>query len=147
MNKKIIKKIRIDKIKGGMANPSPPIGPILGSSGLNIMDFCKQFNYRTQDKKGQICPVILNVYEDKSFDFIIRYPPISIQLFELTKLKKGSKEPNRIKIAKITWSQVKIIAENKMPDLNCFSINSAISMISGTARSMGIEISEIPIEK
>lgn len=141
MAKKIIKKLRIEKIKGGSANPSPPIGPILGGAGVNIMDFCKQFNARTQDKQGQVCPVIITVYEDKSFDFIVRNSPVSIQLFEAVKLKKGSKEPNRIKVAKVNWDQVKTIAENKMSDLNCFSVESAISMVAGTARSMGIEVS------
>lgn len=141
MAKKIIKKLRIEKIKGGLANPSPPIGPILGSSGVNIMEFCKQFNMRTKDKHGAICPVIITVYEDKSFDFIIRNSPVSTQLLDAAKLKKGSKEPNRIKVGKITWDQIKIISNNKMSDLNCFTLDSAISMVAGTARSMGIEIS------
>lgn len=141
MAKKIIKKLRIEKIKGGLANPSPPIGPILGSSGVNIMEFCKQFNMRTKDKHGEICPVIITVYEDKSFDFIIRNSPVSTQLLDAAKLKKGSKEPNRIKVGKITWDQIKIISNNKMSDLNCFTLDSAISMVAGTARSMGIEIS------
>lgn len=141
MSKKIIKKLRIEKIKGGLANPSPPIGPILGSSGVNIMEFCKQFNLRTKDKHGEICPVIITVYEDKSFDFIIRNSPVSTQLLDVIKVKKGSKEPNRIKVGKITWDQIKIISNNKMSDLNCFTLDSAISMVAGTARSMGIEIS------
>ncbi|XOD67158.1 MAG: 50S ribosomal protein L11 [Flavobacteriales bacterium Tduv] len=140
MAKKIIKKLRIEKIKGGAANPSPPIGPILGGAGVNIMDFCKQFNTRTQYKQGQVCPVVITVYEDKSFDFIVRNPPVSIQLFETAKLKKGSKEPNRTKVAKVSWDQIKTIAENKMSDFNCFSIESAMSMVAGTARSMGIEV-------
>ncbi|XCI75574.1 MAG: 50S ribosomal protein L11 [Flavobacteriales bacterium] len=141
MAKKIIKRLRIEKIKGGAANPSPPIGPILGGAGVNIMNFCKQFNARTQDKQGQVCPVVITVYEDKSFEFIVRNPPVSIQLFELTKLKKGSKEPNRTKVAKVDWNQIKTIAENKMSDLNCFRLESAMSMVAGTARSMGIEVS------
>ncbi|XOD69269.1 MAG: 50S ribosomal protein L11 [Flavobacteriales bacterium AspAUS03] len=144
MAKKIIKKLRIEKIKGGVANPSPPIGPILGGSGVNIMDFCKQFNARTQDKQGQVCPVVVTVYEDKSFEFIVRNPPVSVQLFEATKLKKGSKESNRTKVAKVDWDQIKTIVENKMSDLNCFTLESAMSMVAGTARSMGIEVSGPP---
>lgn len=140
MLKKIIKKIKIEKIKGGAANPSPPIGPILGSAGVNIMDFCKQFNSRTEQKKGQICPVLITVYEDKSFDFIIKTPPISVQLLNAANVKKGSKEPNKVKIGKVTWDQVVNISNNKMLDFNCSKIESAISMVLGTARSMGIEI-------
>lgn len=140
MLKKIIKKIKIEKIKGGSANPSPPIGPILGSSGVNIMDFCKEFNSRTKDRQGQICPVLITVYEDKSFDFIIKHPPVSIQLLNAANIKKGSKEPNKIKIGKITWDQVINISNNKMSDFNCYKIESAISMVLGTARSMGIEV-------
>lgn len=142
MVKKIIKKLRIEKIKGGLANPAPPIGPILGSSGVNIMEFCKQYNARTKDKQGLICPVIITVYEDKSFDFIIRQAPVSIQLLDAAKIKKGSKEPNRMKIGKITWNQIKNISNNKMSDLNCFTLESAINMVAGTARSMGLEISD-----
>lgn len=140
MQKKIIKIIKIEKIKGGVANPSPPIGPILGSAGVNIMEFCKQFNERTKNKQGQICPVLIKIYEDKSFEFIIKSPPVSLQLLQELNIQKGSKEPNRFKIGKITWDQIKKIANNKILDLNCFKIESAISMITGTARSMGIEI-------
>ncbi|WP_185866456.1 50S ribosomal protein L11 [Blattabacterium cuenoti] len=138
--KKIVKKIKIQKINGGNANPAPPIGPILGSSGVNIMEFCKQYNSRTQKWKGKICPVIITVYEDKSFSFLIKQPPVSIQLINLIKAEKGSREPNRSKIGKISLDQIRMIAKNKMEDMNCFSIDSAISMISGTARSMGIEV-------
>ncbi|AEU09222.1 MULTISPECIES: 50S ribosomal protein L11 [Blattabacterium] len=140
MGKKIVKKIKIQKINGGNANPSPPIGPILGSSGVNIMEFCKKYNLKTKERKGEICPVIITIYEDKSFSFIIKKPPISIQLLNIIKVEKGSKEPNRSKIGKISLNQIKMIAKNKMEDLNCYSIKSAISMICGTARSMGIEI-------
>ncbi len=128
------------QIKGGAANPSPPVGPALGSKGVNIMEFCKQFNARTQDKAGKIIPVIITVYKDKSFDFIIKTPPVAVQLKEAAKLQKGSKEPNRDKVATITWDQVKEIAEVKMPDLNCFTVESAMSMVAGTARSMGINV-------
>ncbi|AWU43622.1 50S ribosomal protein L11 [Blattabacterium sp. (Cryptocercus kyebangensis)] len=140
MDKKIVKKIKIQKINGGNANPSPPIGPILGSSGVNIMEFCKQYNLRTQERKGKICPVLLTIYEDKSFSFVIKKPPVSIQLLNIIQVEKGSKEPNRSKIGKISLNQIKMIAKNKMEDLNCSSIESAISMVCGTARSMGIEI-------
>ncbi|WP_185868902.1 50S ribosomal protein L11 [Blattabacterium cuenoti] len=139
-NKKIIKKIKIQKINGGKATPAPPVGPILGSSGVNIMEFCKQYNSRTQEKKGEMCPVIITVYEDKSFSFIIKKPPVSTQLLNIMKKEKGSKESNRSKIGKISISEVEMIAKNKMEDLNCYSIESAISMVSGSARSMGIEI-------
>ncbi len=128
------------QIKGGAANPSPPVGPALGSKGVNIMDFCKQFNARTQDKAGKVLPVIITVYADKSFDFIIKTPPVAVQLKEAAKLKSGSAEPNRKKVAEITWDQVKEIAEVKMPDLNCFTVESAMRMVAGTARSMGITI-------
>jgi large subunit ribosomal protein L11 len=128
------------QIKGGAANPSPPVGPALGSKGVNIMEFCKQFNGRTQEMAGKILPVIITVYKDKSFDFIIKAPPVAIQLLEATKQKKGSAEPNRKKIAAVTEEQVKEIAENKMKDLNCFTIESAMSMVAGTARSMGITV-------
>jgi len=132
------------QVKGGAANPSPPIGPALGSKGVNIMEFCKQFNARTQDKAGQVLPVIITVYKDKSFEFIIKTPPVAVQLLQATKIKKGSSEPNRAKIATITWEQVKEIAENKMPDLNAFTIESAMRMVAGTARSMGIKIKGTP---
>ncbi|MBQ8018951.1 MAG: 50S ribosomal protein L11 [Paludibacteraceae bacterium] len=128
------------QIKGVAANPSPPVGPALGSKGINIMDFCKQFNARTQDKAGKVLPVVITYYADKSFDFVIKTPPVAIQLKELTKQKSGSAEPNRKKIAEITWDQVKVIAEDKMKDLNCFTVESAMSMVAGTARSMGISV-------
>lgn len=128
------------QIKGGAANPSPPIGPALGSKGVNIMEFCKQFNAKTQDKAGKILPVIITVYNDKSFDFIVKTPPVPVQLKEYSKAAKGSAEPNRKKVASVTWEQVKEIAQEKMPDLNCFTIESAMSMVAGTARSMGISV-------
>lgn len=129
------------QIKGGAANPSPPVGPALGAKGVNIMEFCKQFNGRTQDKAGKVLPVVITVYADKSFDFIIKTPPAAVQLLEAAKLKSGSAEPNRKKVANITWDQVKGIAEDKMEDLNCFTVESAMKMVAGTARSMGITIS------
>jgi large subunit ribosomal protein L11 len=129
------------QVKGGQANPAPPIGPALGSKGVNIMEFCKQFNARTQDKNGQVLPVVLTVYRDKSFDFVIKTPPTPILLLEALKLKAGSKESNRIKMGSVTWDQVKTIAEIKMPDLNCFTVESAMKMVSGTARSLGITVS------
>ena len=125
------------QIKGGAANPSPPVGPALGSKGVNIMDFCKQFNARTQDKAGKVLPVIITVYSDKSFDFVVKQPPVAIQLKEAAKIKSGSAQPNRTKVAEITWDQVKAIAEDKMPDLNCFTIEAAMRMVAGTARSTG----------
>ena len=128
------------QIKAGAANPSPPVGPALGSKGVNIMDFCKQFNARTQDQAGKIIPVIIQVYGDKSFDFITKQPPVAIQLLEAAKLKSGSAEPNRKKVASISWDQVKQIAEGKMSDLNAFEVEKAMSMVAGTARSMGITI-------
>jgi large subunit ribosomal protein L11 len=128
------------QIKGGAANPSPPVGPALGSKGLNIMDFCKQFNARTQDKAGKVLPVVITYYADKSFDFIVKTPPVAIQLLEISKLQSGSAEPNRKKVAKISWDQVKAIAEDKMTDLNCFTLKSAMRMVAGTARSMGITV-------
>jgi large subunit ribosomal protein L11 len=128
------------QIKGGAANPSPPVGPALGSKGVNIMEFCKQFNARTQDKAGKVLPVIITVYKDKSFDFIVKQPPIAVQLKEASKVQSGSAEPNRKKVASITWEQVKAIAENKMPDMNAFTVKSAMMMVAGTARSMGIEV-------
>ncbi len=128
------------QVKGGAANPAPPIGPALGAKGVNIMEFCKQFNSRTQDKAGKVLPVIITVYSDKSFEFIIKNPPVAVQLLEVTKLKSGSKESNRDKVGSVNWEQVRKIAEGKMPDLNCFTIESAMSMVAGTARSMGITI-------
>ncbi len=138
--KKIIKKIKIQKIFGGKATPAPPIGPILGSSGVNIMEFCKKYNFKTKNKLGELCPVFITIYEDKTFSLVIKKPPISFLLLDLIKKKKGSNEPNRSKIGKIGLNDIKNIAKNKIEDLNCFSVNSAISMISGTAKSMGIEI-------
>ena len=126
--------------KGGQANPAPPIGPALGSKGVNIMEFCKQFNARTQDKMGKVVPVLITVYTDKSFDFVIKTAPASLQLLDAAKIKEGSKEPNRVKVGKVTWAQVEEIAKDKMPDLNCFTIESAMKMVDGTARSMGITI-------
>ena len=128
------------QIKGGAANPSPPVGPALGAKGVNIMEFCKQFNARTQDKAGKVIPVIITVYKDKSFDFVTKTPPVAVQLREVAKIKSGSAEPNRTKVATITWEQVREIAESKMPDLNCFTVESAMEMVAGTARSMGIRI-------
>ena len=128
------------QVKGGQANPAPPIGPALGSKGVNIMEFCKQFNARTQDKMGKVLPVVLTVYKDKSFDFVIKTPPAAIQLLEAAKLQSGSKEPNRNKVGSVNWEQIQKIAEDKMPDLNCFTIESAMSMVAGTARSMGITV-------
>lgn len=129
------------QIKGGSANPSPPVGPALGAKGVNIMEFCKQFNARTQDKAGKVIPVIITVYKDKSFDFIIKTPPVAVQLLEATKLQKGSPEPNRNKIGAVSWDQIKKIAEDKMTDLNAFTVESAMKMVAGTARSMGITVS------
>ncbi len=129
------------QVKGGAANPAPPIGPALGSKGLNIMDFCKQFNARTQDKPGQVLPVLITIYNDKSFDFVIKTPPAAILILDAAKKQKGSAEPNRTKVGSITWDQVKTIAETKMPDLNAFKIESAMKMIAGTARSMGVTVS------
>jgi large subunit ribosomal protein L11 len=132
------------QIRGGGANPSPPVGPALGSKGVNIMDFCKQFNARTQDKAGKVIPVVITVYADKSFDFVTKTPPVAVQLLEVAKSKKGSKEPNREKVATVTWDQVKSIAKEKMEDLNCFTIESAVKMVAGTARSMGITVKGDP---
>ena len=128
------------QIRGGGANPSPPVGPALGSKGVNIMDFCKQFNARTQDKAGKVIPVVITVYADKSFDFVTKTPPVAVQLLDAAKSKKGSKEPNRDKVAQVTWDQVKGIAKDKMEDLNCFTLKSAMKMVAGTARSMGITV-------
>ena len=140
MAKEIIGLIKL-QVRGGAANPSPPVGPALGAKGVNIMEFCKQFNARTQDKAGKVLPVAITVYADKSFDFVIKTPPAAIQLLEVAKIKKGSAESNRIKVAKVTWDQVRTIAEDKMPDLNCFNVESAMQMVAGTARSMGITVS------
>ena len=128
------------QIKGGAANPSPPVGPALGSKGVNIMDFCKQFNARTQDKAGKVLPVIITVYSDKSFDFIVKQPPVAVQLKEASGIKSGSTEPNRTKVGQVTWDQVKAIAQDKMSDLNCFTLESAMRMVAGTARSMGLNV-------
>ena len=128
------------QIKGGAANPSPPVGPALGSKGVNIMEFCKQFNARTQDQPGKLLPVIITVYRDKSFEFVIKRPPVAVQLMEMAKVTKGSPESNRNKVGSVTWDQVKTIAEDKMVDLNCFTIESAMTMVAGTARSMGLTI-------
>lgn len=128
------------QIKGGAANPSPPVGPALGSKGVNIMEFCKQFNARTQDKAGKVIPVVITVYSDKSFDFVTKTPPVAVQLLEVAKLKSGSAEPNRNKVASVTWDQIHAIAKDKMADLNAFTIDSAMKMVAGTARSMGITV-------
>ena len=129
------------QVKGGQANPSPPVGPALGSKGLNIMEFCKQFNARTQDKMGTVLPVLITVYSDKTFDFVVKTPPAANLLLEAAKVKGGSAEPNRIKVGSVTWDQVRVIAETKMPDLNAFKVESAMKMVAGTARSMGITVS------
>ncbi|MDE7070096.1 MAG: 50S ribosomal protein L11 [Alistipes sp.] len=135
------------QIKGGAANPSPPVGPALGSKGVNIMDFCKQFNARTQDKAGKVLPVIITVYSDKSFDFIVKQPPVAIQLKEAAKVKSGSAQPNRDKVGQVTWEQIREIAQDKMSDMNCFTIEAAMRMVAGTARSMGINVTgEFPNE-
>ena len=142
MAKEIAGQLKL-QIKGGAANPSPPVGPALGSKGINIMEFCKQFNARTQDKTGKVLPVVLTYYVDKSFDFIVKNPPVAIQLLEVSKQKSGSAEPNRKKVAEITWEDVKVIAEDKMTDLNCFTLDAAMKMVAGTARSMGIAVKGI----
>ncbi|WP_266362305.1 50S ribosomal protein L11 [Tellurirhabdus rosea] len=135
------------QVKGGQANPSPPIGPALGSKGLNIMEFCKQFNGRTQDKMGMVLPVVITYYKDKSFDFVIKTPPAPILLMEAAKIKGGSAQPNRNKVGSVSWDQVRQIAETKMPDLNAFTVESAMKMIAGTARSMGITVTgQAPFE-
>ena len=128
------------QIKGGAAKPSPPVGPALGSKGINIMDFCKAFNARTQDKAGKVLPVVITYYTDKSYDFVVKTPPVAIQLLEVAKIKSGSAEPNRKKVGEITWEQVRTIATDKMPDLNCFTVESAMKMVAGTARSLGITV-------
>jgi large subunit ribosomal protein L11 len=136
------------QVKGGQANPAPPIGPALGAKGINIMEFCKQFNARTQDKQGKILPVVITYYKDKSFDFVIKTPPASALLLEAAKIKGGSAQSNRQKVGSVTWDQVRAIAQEKMPDLNCFTIESAMSMIAGSARSMGVTITgESPLKK
>ncbi|MAR43545.1 MAG: 50S ribosomal protein L11 [Flavobacteriaceae bacterium] len=139
MAKEVNKVLKL-QIRGGAANPSPPVGPALGAAGVNIMEFCKQFNARTQEKQGKIIPVEISVYVDKSFDFIIKTPPAAVQLLEAAKVKKGSSEPNREKVASVSWEQIKKIAEDKMVDLNAFKIESAMKMIAGTARSMGLNV-------
>ena len=139
MAKEFDTKIKL-QVRGGAANPSPPVGPALGAKGVNIMEFCKQFNARTQDKQGKVLPTEITVYKDKSFDFIIKTSPAAVQLMELAKIKKGSDESNRTKVANLTWDQVKIVAEDKMKDLNAFTIQSAMKMVAGTARSMGINV-------
>ncbi len=139
MAKELSKVVKL-QVRGGVANPSPPVGPALGAAGVNIMEFCKQFNARTQDKQGKILPVVISVYKDKSFDFVVKTPPAAVQLLEAAKEKKGSGEPNRIKVGKVSWDQVRTIAEDKMVDLNAFTVESAMKMVAGTARSMGIKI-------
>ncbi|PHR48796.1 MAG: 50S ribosomal protein L11 [Fluviicola sp.] len=128
------------QIRGGAANPSPPVGPALGAKGVNIMEFCKQFNARTQDRAGKVLPAVITVYSDKSFDFVIKTPPAAVQLKEAAKLKSGSPEPNRVKVAAVTWDQIKVIAEDKLQDMNCFTVESGMKMVAGTARSMGITV-------
>ncbi len=132
------------QVRGGAANPAPPVGPALGAKGVNIMEFCKRFNAQTQDNQGKILPVVITVYKDKSFDFVIKTPPAAVQLLEAAKLKSGSKEPNRNKVAKVSWDQVRTIAESKMPDLNAFTVESGMKMVAGTARSMGIVVEGTP---
>ena len=139
MAKEVSKVVKL-QVRGGAANPSPPVGPALGAAGVNIMEFCKQFNARTQDKQGKVLPVAITVYKDKSFDFVVKTPPAAVQLMEAAKIKKGSGEPNRNKVASVSWDQVKTIAEDKMVDLNAFTIGSAMSMVAGTARSMGLKV-------
>ncbi|GGE36523.1 50S ribosomal protein L11 [Psychroflexus planctonicus] len=139
MAKEVSKVVKL-QVRGGAANPSPPVGPALGAAGVNIMEFCKQFNGRTQDKAGKVLPVAITVYKDKSFDFVIKTPPAAVQIMEAAKIKKGSGEPNRMKVASISWDQVKAIAEDKMQDLNAFTVESAMKMVAGTARSMGINV-------
>jgi large subunit ribosomal protein L11 len=139
MAKEVGKVVKL-QVRGGAANPSPPVGPALGAAGVNIMEFCKQFNARTQDKPGKVLPVVITVYKDKSFDFVVKTPPAAVQLLEAAKIKKGSGEPNRVKTGNVTWDQIKTIAEDKMVDLNAFTIESAMSMVAGTARSMGLKV-------
>jgi len=139
MAKELSKVVKL-QVRGGAANPSPPVGPALGAAGVNIMEFCKQFNARTQDKQGKVLPVVISVFKDKSFDFVVKTPPAAVQLMEAAKIKKGSGEPNRKKVATVSWDQIKVIAEDKMVDLNAFTIESAMKMIAGTARSMGLKV-------
>ena len=139
MAKELSKVVKL-QVRGGAANPSPPVGPALGAAGVNIMEFCKQFNARTQDKQGKILPVAISVYKDKSFEIVIKTPPAAVQLMEAAKIKKGSGEPNRKKVASVSWDQIKVIAEDKMVDLNAFTVGSAMKMVAGTARSMGITV-------
>ena len=139
MAKEVSKVVKL-QVRGGAANPSPPVGPALGAAGVNIMEFCKQFNARTQDKQGKILPVAITVYKDKSFDFVVKTPPAAVQILEAAKVKKGSSEPNRVKVATVTWDQLRTIAEDKMVDLNAFTVESAMLMMAGTARSMGIKV-------
>lgn len=139
MAKEVDKVVKL-QVRGGAANPSPPVGPALGAAGVNIMEFCKQFNARTQDKQGKVLPVAITVYKDKSFEFVVKTPPAAVQLLEAAKLKKGSGEPNRVKVGSVSWDQVKVIAEDKMVDLNAFTVESAMNMIAGTARSMGLKV-------
>lgn len=139
MAKEVAAMIKL-QIKGGAANPAPPVGPALGAKGVNIMEFCKQFNARTQDRPGKITPVVITVYGDKSFDFVLKTPPAAVQIVEHTKIKKGSSEPNKSKVGNISWDQVRLIAEDKLPDLNCFTVDAAMSMVAGTARSMGVTV-------
>ena len=139
MAKEVSKVVKL-QVRGGAANPSPPVGPALGAAGVNIMEFCKQFNARTQDKQGKVLPVAITVFKDKSFDFVIKTPPAAVQILEAAKAKKGSGEPHAKKVATISWDQVKLIAEDKMPDLNAFTIESAMKMVAGTARSLGVKI-------
>ena len=139
MAKELGKVVKL-QVRGGAANPSPPVGPALGAAGVNIMEFCKQFNSRTQDKQGKVLPVVINVYKDKSFDFVVKTPPAAVQLMEAAKIKKGSGEPNRKKVATVSWDQIRVIAEDKMIDLNAFTVESAMRMIAGTARSMGLKV-------
>jgi large subunit ribosomal protein L11 len=129
------------QVKGGAANPAPPVGPALGAKGVNIMEFCKRFNAATQEMQGKLLPVLISVYKDKSFDFVVKTPPAAVQLLEMAKLKSGSASPNRLKVASVTWDQIETIAKDKMPDLNAFTTESAMKMVAGTARSMGITIS------
>ena len=140
MAKEVDKVVKL-QVRGGAANPSPPVGPALGAAGVNIMEFCKQFNARTQDKPGKVLPVVITVYKDKSFEFVVKTPPAAVQLLEAAKIKKGSGEPNRVKSGSVSWDQVKQIAEDKMVDLNAFTVESAMSMVAGTARSMGLKVS------
>jgi len=147
MAKEVFKVVKL-QVKGGAANPSPPVGPALGAAGVNIMEFCKQFNARTQDKQGKVLPVAITVYKDKSFEFVVKTPPAAVQILEAAKVKKGSPEPNRQKVATVSWGQLKTIAEDKMVDLNAFTVESAMLMMAGTARSMGIKVSgKAPIKQ